>query len=119
MGFIQRTRAECPEAPNSYAVGRAGPTVVLRTTPDQSKTGILQMTTQLQPINRLAAFAHRAAMLAILASLAACADDTEPTHLTAPSAASFGKKVPGSNQRLLFSSFRDGNQEVYSMNPDG
>jgi len=36
-----------------------------------------------------------------------------------PAAASFGKNVTGANQRILFTSDRDGNSELYSMNADG
>jgi TolB protein len=52
--------------------------------------------------------------------LAACSNDAPaaPTAI-APSAVSYGKNVSGSNQRILFSSDRDGNDEIYSVNPDG
>jgi TolB protein len=69
--------------------------------------------------NRLAAFAHRSVAVALLTGIAACADTAAPTRMMEPASASFGKNVTGSNQRLLFASMRDGNEELYSINPDG
>jgi Tol biopolymer transport system component len=62
---------------------------------------------------------HRAVMLSALLALAACGDNASITRPSAAGAASFGKTVNGSSQRVLFASDRDGNFEIYSMNPDG
>jgi len=77
------------------------------------------MITQTQLTKRLAALSYRAAAFSLIAGLTACSDETAPTRTMEPATASFGKNVTGSNQRLLFSSNRDGNWELYSMNPDG
>ena len=73
--------------------------------------------------NRMAAFARRAAVLTIVASLTACADDASTTRPMEPSAGSFAKNGGGSGggQRIIFTSNIDDatNFEVYSMNPDG
>jgi len=74
------------------------------------------MRTHLKIRKRLA---PRFALLALVAGLAACSDDTTAPRITEPSTPSFGKNVTGTNQRLLFTSMRDGNEELYSMNPDG
>jgi Tol biopolymer transport system component len=74
-------------------------------------------------IRRRSALSHARLAIALLApSVAACSDDARSPHPIAPlvAAPAFGKNVTGSNQRILFSSLRDGAQyEIYSMKPDG
>jgi Tol biopolymer transport system component len=62
----------------------------------------------------------RASLIAISAALAACSD-VAPSRVTgvAQTSPMLGKNVTGSNSRILFTSTRDGNFEIYSMNPDG
>lgn len=62
------------------------------------------------------------AMLLPLAGIvAACSSETTatPSAIEASTPARFGKNVSGSNQKILFETTRDGNTEVYSINPDG
>ena len=77
------------------------------------------MITPPEIMNRVAALAYRATALTLVAALAACADDAAPSRMVEPTPPSFAKNVTGANQRILFISLRDGNQELYSMNPDG
>src|SRR5512133_2560674 len=59
-------------------------------------------------------------LLPLAGIVAACSgDDAHTPTAIEPSSANFGKNVTGSNQRILFSSDRDGNREIYSINPDG
>src|SRR5689334_12039110 len=59
-------------------------------------------------------------LLPLAGIVTACSrDDAYAPTAIAPSSADFGKNVTGSNQRILFSSDRDGNREVYSISPDG
>jgi len=59
-------------------------------------------------------------LLPLAGIVTACSgDDAYVPTAIAPSSANFGKNVTGSNQRILFSSDRDGNREIYSINPDG
>jgi Tol biopolymer transport system component len=62
-----------------------------------------------------------AMLLPVTGVIAACSNDAPitPTAVAASVPASFGKNVSGTNQRILFTSNRDGNDEVYSVNPDG
>ena len=82
--------------------------------------GIMNQPTRLH--HRVRGFVPTVAMLLPLAGIVgACSNDSTsmPTAIAPSSPASFGKNVSGSNQKILFSSTRDGNHEVYSINPDG
>ena len=73
-------------------------------------------------VHRVSRVVPTVAMLLPLAGiLAACSDAAAPMPTAiAPSSSNFGKNVSGSNQRILFSSDRDGGfLEVYSVKPDG
>ena len=85
-----------------------------------TRPGIMNQPTRLH--HRVRGFVPTVAMLLPLAGIAgACSNDSTsmPTAIAPSSLASFGKNVSGSNQKILFSSTRDGNHEVYSINPDG
>ncbi len=64
---------------------------------------------------------HIAMLMPLAGIVAACSSDATatPTAIGPSSPASFGKNVSGSNQKILFETTRDGNTEVYSINPDG
>src|SRR4051812_8025325 len=80
------------------------------------------MTAQITRSTRLAnaAAIGRATIALLLMGTAACSDDASPATAPAiPQAPALGKNTTGSNQRILFTSDRDGNGEIYSMNTDG
>jgi TolB protein len=60
-------------------------------------------------------------LLALCAlGVAACSDDaTLPLPTAVTPVPVLAKNTGGSKQRILFTSMRDGNDEIYSMNPDG
>ena len=73
-------------------------------------------------VRRVSRFVPTIAMLVPLAgTLDACSDAAAPMPTAiAPSSPNLGKNVSGSNQRILFSSDRDGGSlELYSVKPDG
>jgi len=79
------------------------------------------MSMQPNVTNRVTSFAYRAAAIALVAIVAACADDASPTRPMEPAPASAAKNGGGSSQRILFAGDLDevGNYDIYSMNPDG
>jgi len=79
------------------------------------------MSMQLDVPKRVASFANRATAIALVATIAACADDASPTRTMEPATAGFAKNGTGSSQRILFAGDLDdvGNYDVYSMNADG
>ena len=69
-----------------------------------------------RPIHRLALLGT----LALAVTLAACQDALPPLAPTdAAQAAKGGPGKPGSGEAVLFSGTRDGNADIYRMNPDG
>jgi len=73
-------------------------------------------------VRRVSRFVPTIALLLPLAgSLDACSDAAAPMPTAqSPSSPNLGKNVSGSNQRILFSSDRDGTSlEIYSVKPDG
>jgi Tol biopolymer transport system component len=80
------------------------------------------MTAQMTRSPRLvnASAIGRATIALLLVGAAACSDNASPVTAPAiPQAPALGKNTTGSNQRILFTSDRDGNPEIYSMNTDG
>lgn len=64
------------------------------------------------------ALAYAASLMAVAAAIAACSNDTPTANDAVDASARFGKdKVVPS--RMVFTSNRDGNYEVYIMNADG